>query len=162
MLVAAYAVFALSVFLARNVDRCVAHAAGVCRRLPGLALLLRIKEICHMRGTDLWSCLCAATANRKQKPTRTRDAFRGISTGMLSSCMHFAILAHLWPSLWSHFHNSISSVSCCNDPHAHCSLARLRSRRISNRATSSCLRHLWRCWQFLRQYRECVVYWYSI
>ena len=29
------------------------------------------------------------------------------STGMFRSCMHFATLAHLLPSVWSHFHNSI-------------------------------------------------------
>jgi hypothetical protein len=63
------------------------------------------------------------------------------STGMSSSCMHFATLAHLLLSVRSHFHSSISFLSSCNDPHAHCSHARLRSRSVNCRATSSCLRH---------------------
>jgi hypothetical protein len=41
----------------------------------------------------------------------------------------------------SHFHISISSVSSRSELHAHCSHARLRSRSVSCRATSSCLRH---------------------
>ena len=75
-----------------------------------------------------------------------------ISTGMLSSCKHFASWAHLLPSVLSHFHISISSVSSRNDSHAHCSHARLRSRSVSCRATSSCLRHLWR-WR----HNSCVI-----
>ena len=63
---------------------------------------------------------------------------------MFSSCEHFATRAHLLPSVLSHFHISISSVSSRSDSHAHCSHARLRSRSVSCRATSSCLRHLWR------------------
>jgi len=59
-------------------------------------------------------------------------------------CEHFAIRAHLLPNVLSHFHISISSVSSRNDSHTHCSHARLRSRSVSCRATSSCLRHLWR------------------
>jgi hypothetical protein len=65
----------------------------------------------------------------------------GISTGMLSSCEHFATRAHLLSSALSHFHISISSVSSRSELHAHCSHARLRSRSVSCRATSSCLRH---------------------
>jgi hypothetical protein len=75
---------------------------------------------------------------------RLSSSAPGISTGMLSTCEHFATRAHLLSSVLSHFHISISSVSSRSELHAHCSHARLRSRSVSCRATSSCLRHLWR------------------
>jgi serine/threonine protein kinase len=60
---------------------------------------------------------------------------------MFSSCEHFVTRTHLLSCALSHFHISISSVSSRSELHAHCSRARLRSRSVSCRATSSCLRH---------------------
>ena len=86
------------------------------------------------------SRLSSRVALAQLVPRRSSGA-PGISTGMFSICEHFAARAHLLSSALSHFHISISSVSSCSELHAHCSHARLRSRSVSCRATSSCLRH---------------------
>ena len=77
-------------------------------------------------------------------PRRSSLMSPGISIGMFSSCEHFADRAYKLLSVLSHSHISISSVSSRSDSHAHCSHARLRSRSVSCRTTSSCLRHCWR------------------